>query len=125
MTMQRATSAVHPGEGVAARRAVFAGLCASLVGVGLARFAYTPLIPALIDAGWFAPADAAYLGAATLSGYVAGALLARRMAAAADAAAVLRSLRGLVTTPFIPCPYPLNTSPRWLCNTFVFSCLSL
>ena len=30
--------------------AAVAGLCASLVGLGLARFAYTPLIPALIEA---------------------------------------------------------------------------
>ena len=30
-------------------RAVLAGLCATLVGIGLARFAYTPLIPALIE----------------------------------------------------------------------------
>lgn len=106
--MQRATSAVHPGEGVAARRAVFAGLCASLVGVGLARFAYTPLIPALIDAGWFAPADAAYLGAANLAGYVAGALLARQMAAAAAAAPVLRAMMVLATIAFIACAYPLS-----------------
>src|SRR3982074_1345975 len=53
-----------------------AGLCASLVGLGLARFAYTPLIPALIAAKWFSPADAVYLGAANLAGYLAGALIA-------------------------------------------------
>lgn len=35
---------------------IFAGLCASLVSIGLARFAYTPLIPSLIEAHWFAPA---------------------------------------------------------------------
>src|SRR5258707_15311914 len=50
-----------------------AGLCASLVGLGLARFAYTPLIPALIAAKWFSPPDAVYLGAANLAGYLAGA----------------------------------------------------
>ena len=50
-----------------------AGLCASLVGLGLARFAYTPLIPALIAAKWFTPAEAVYLGAANLAGYLAGA----------------------------------------------------
>ena len=52
-----------------------AGLCAVLVGIGLARFAYTPLIPALIAAQWFTAAEAAYLGAANLAGYLAGALL--------------------------------------------------
>ena len=44
--------------------AAFAGMSATLVGIGLARFAYTPLIPALIDAGWFTESQAAYLGAA-------------------------------------------------------------
>src|SRR5690348_16357662 len=61
-------------------RPALAGLCASLVGIGLARFAYTPLIPALIDARWFLPGEAAYLGAANLAGYLAGALLAGRLA---------------------------------------------
>ena len=42
-----------------------AGLCACLVGIGLGRFAYTPLIPPLIEAHWFAPSDVLYLGAAT------------------------------------------------------------
>jgi hypothetical protein len=45
-------------------RFALAGLCASLVGIGLARFAYTPLIPALIAAKWFSPSDIIYLGAA-------------------------------------------------------------
>ena len=44
-------------------RATLAGLGASFVGIGLARFAYTPLIPALIAARWFTPSEAAYLGA--------------------------------------------------------------
>jgi len=55
-------------------RAALAGLCATLVGIGLARFAYAPLLPALIQGGWFTPAEAAYLGAANLLGYLAGAV---------------------------------------------------
>jgi hypothetical protein len=41
----------------ASTRAIFAGLCASLVGIGLARFGYTPLIPPLIALHWFAAQD--------------------------------------------------------------------
>ena len=52
----------------AATRAILAGLCASLVGIGLARFAYTPLIPPLIEAHWFAAQDVVFLGAANLAG---------------------------------------------------------
>ena len=38
-------------------RYAVAGLSASLVGLGLARFSYTPLIPALINAKWFSASD--------------------------------------------------------------------
>jgi predicted MFS family arabinose efflux permease len=55
--------------------AALAGLSAVLVGNGLGRFAYTPLLPALISEHWFSASDAAYLGAANLAGYLAGALL--------------------------------------------------
>lgn len=65
--------------GVPLWRSTLSGLCATLVGIGLARFAYTPLIPAIIQAGWFTPSRAAYLGAANLAGYLAGAILARPM----------------------------------------------
>ena len=60
--MQRSGAPTRSGGEVSGWRATLAGLCASLVGIGLARFAYTPLIPALIAAGWFSPAAAAYLG---------------------------------------------------------------
>jgi predicted MFS family arabinose efflux permease len=108
--MPRASLAEHSGGDVSAWRAIVAGLCASLVGIGLARFAYTPLIPALIAAGWFAPAAAAYLGAANLAGYLAGALLARRMAQHASAGVVLRVNMLLATAAFFACAVPL---PFW------------
>jgi hypothetical protein len=62
---------------VSAWRATMSGFCTSLVGIGLARIAYTPLLPAIIDARWFEPSAAAYLGVANLAGYLAGAVLAR------------------------------------------------
>ena len=48
----QATADLH-NEGGPVWLSAAAGLCASLVGLGLARFAYTPLIPALIAAKWF------------------------------------------------------------------------
>lgn len=57
--------------------AALAGLASCLVGIGIARFAYSPLLPMVIQAGWFGPADAAYLGAANLAGYLVGAAGAR------------------------------------------------
>ena len=105
--MRRAEVATCAGSGGNPWRATLAGLCATLVGIGLARFAYTPLIPALIAAGWFAPAPAAYLGAANLAGYLAGALLARRMATRTSAAVVLRTMMAVATVAFFACAWPL------------------
>src|SRR5579859_755770 len=87
---------------------VLSGLCAYLVGIGLARFAYTPLIPALVAAGWATPGDAAYLGAANLAGYLAGALVARRLAALVTAAPVLRGAMLLVAASFFACALPAS-----------------
>ena len=89
-------------------RWVCAGLCASLVGLGLARFAYTPLIPALIDAGWFAPADVVYLGAANLAGYLVGALAARLLATRFEAVPLLRASMLAVTLSCLACSVPLS-----------------
>ena len=89
-------------------RPVLAGLCANLVGVGLARFAYTPLIPALIGAHWFSASAAVYLGAANLAGYLAGALLARPIALRAGAAPALRAMMIVAAAAFFACAFPLS-----------------
>ena len=47
-------------------RGAIAALCALLVGIGLARFAYTPLLPALVDGNWFSAFQAGYLAGAVL-----------------------------------------------------------
>jgi predicted MFS family arabinose efflux permease len=100
--------AVASTENIAQWRTVSAGLCANLVGVGLARFAYTPLIPALIAAHWFAPSAAMYLGAANLAGYLAGALAARPIALRAGAAPSLRAMMMVATAAFFACAFPLS-----------------
>ncbi|MEM5368613.1 YbfB/YjiJ family MFS transporter [Paraburkholderia azotifigens] len=89
-------------------RGTIAGASASLVGIGLARFAYTPLLPAIIDAHWFAASTAAYLGAANLGGYLAGALLGGYLAKRANAATVLRTMMLLATIAFAACAFPLS-----------------
>ncbi|MDR5881622.1 YbfB/YjiJ family MFS transporter [Caballeronia sp. LZ032] len=89
-------------------RGVLAGASASLVGIGLARFAYTPLLPAIIGAQWFPASTAAYLGAANLGGYLAGALMAGVFARHARAATVLRAMMVLATLAFVACAIPLS-----------------
>ena len=105
--MQRVARADH-GNDARVWQAVLSGWCASLVGIGLARFAYTPLLPALIAEQWFQPSQAAYLGAANLAGYLAGALLARPMASRAGAAVVLRAMMLLATATFFASALPLS-----------------
>lgn len=85
-----------------------AGLCASLVGLGLARFAYTPLIPALIAAKWFTPAEAVYLGAANLAGYLAGALIARDLGARIGSVWALRGMMVLAAATCFACAVPIS-----------------
>lgn len=89
-------------------RATIAALSANLVGIGIARFGYTPLIPALIAAGWFQPAAAVYLGAANLAGYLAGALTARRVGRAVGPAATLRGAMALTVASLLACAFPLG-----------------
>lgn len=98
------------GDGIDERRvavrAAAAGLCATLVGIGLARFAYTPLIPALIEARWFTPSEAAYLGAANLAGYLGGALLAPWIVARIPAVRILRVSMVLASLTFLASAWP-------------------
>ena len=84
-------------------RAATAGLCATLVGIGLARFAYTPLLPALIEGDWFNPADAAYLAAANLVGYLAGAIGARPVMGVIRPTQLVRLMMLVATATFFAC----------------------
>lgn len=89
-------------------RYIFAGLCASLVSIGLARFAFTPLIPELIQAHWFSASEVVYLGAANLAGYVLGALGGRPIASRLANEHVLRLMMVLICAAFFACAFPLS-----------------
>lgn len=93
---------------VTPQRATLAATCAILVGIGLARFSYTPLIPALVAAHWLAPGDAAYLGAANLVGYLIGAVLARWAGRRVAVPLLLRSMMVAATISFFVCALPLG-----------------
>ncbi len=99
-------------EGVPLRpdawRWTLSGLCASLVCIGLARFAYTPMLPALVDGGWFDASDAAYLGAANLAGYLAGVVSAGGLACRTEPRRLLRLAMGLSAVSFIACAWRLG-----------------
>ena len=93
-----------------AGRAVFAALCAVFVGIGLARFAYAPLVPALITEGWFSGIEAGYLGAANFAGYLAGAAIAHVIALRIGARPALRFMMLFASASFVACAFPLSIS---------------
>lgn len=110
MSADTACSMPSPPSRADVSRYIFAGLCASLVSIGLARFAYTPLLPSLIQAHWFAASAAVYLGAANLAGYLIGAVLGRPVASRLSNERTLRLMMVLVTTAFFACAFPVSVS---------------
>jgi predicted MFS family arabinose efflux permease len=56
--------------------ATIAGFCLIAIGLCLTRYAYTPLIPSLIDAKWVTKPGAGYLGAFNCLGYIISCLIA-------------------------------------------------
>lgn len=80
-----------------------AGAAALLSGLGLGRFAFTPLLPAMVQGGWFGPAGAALHGAANLAGYLAGAALAFTLARRMNLAALLRLCMGVIAAALAVC----------------------
>jgi predicted MFS family arabinose efflux permease len=80
-----------------------AAACAPCSGIGLARFAYVPLFPAMVAAGWVDGAGAGLLGAANLAGYLIGVLAARRVGMAIGTARTLDLGLLLVVASFAMC----------------------
>lgn len=81
------------------------GFMATLSGVGLARFAYTALMPQMVHAGWFSGEQVAYLGAANLLGYLIGALAAAPLAERFGALRVLLICWAAVILSFAGCSF--------------------
>ena len=57
-------------------RATLAAISSIGIALGMSRYAYTPLIPALIRDGWVSVPQAGFLGGSNCMGYLASCLLA-------------------------------------------------
>lgn len=90
------------------RKLTVAAILAIFVGIGLSRFAYTPLIPVLVAEAWFTPAQAGYLGAANLAGYLAGALVGQQVAKRWQAKQALRFMMLAATIAFFASATPIS-----------------
>ncbi|MEX0955015.1 MAG: YbfB/YjiJ family MFS transporter [Rhizobiaceae bacterium] len=85
-----------------------AAILAIFVGIGLSRFAYSPLIPVLVAEDWFTPAQTGYLGAANLAGYLAGALVGQQVAKRWQARRALRFMMLAATVAFFASATPIS-----------------
>src|SRR5580765_8980053 len=89
-----------------------AGAAATFSGIGLARFAYVPLFPAMVTAGWVTGAEAGLLGAMNLAGYLIGVLGGRMLAGRFGTARALDAGMGLAALAFGACAW--NGGLAWL-----------
>lgn len=103
-----------PGDVTASRSLALpmAGLVALLIGLGFGRFAYTALVPALIDEGWATVTTAGYLAAANFAGYLLGALGSGRVLALAPLPGIIRT--ALVVTILAFVASAIDLGPVWL-----------
>lgn len=92
-------------------RPALAAACAPASGIGLARFAFVPLFPAMVAAQWVDGAGAGLLGAANMAGYLGGALLGRGVGARLGTARTLDLGMALVAASFALCA--LNLGLWW------------
>lgn len=108
MSSHQTTSASHATAPSRVWQYILAGFSASLVSIGLARFAYAPLVPPLIEAHWFSSSNVVFLGAANLAGYLFGALIGHPLARRMSSVATLRWMMVLVTVAFVACAWPVS-----------------
>ncbi|WBV42311.1 YbfB/YjiJ family MFS transporter [Pseudoroseomonas cervicalis] len=80
-----------------------AGAGALCVGIGLARFAYVPIFPAMVAAGWADGGGAGLLGACNFSGYLAGALGGRWLGRRLGVPRALDAGMALAALSFLAC----------------------
>lgn len=82
-----------------------AGFSALMTGVGIGRFCYPPLIPSIIEHHWFSVAQAGYLEATNLVGYLLGAAFTWKLAQKIKEVHLIKIAIILVILSFIGCSY--------------------
>lgn len=88
-------------------RLMLASTAATFLGIGMQRFAYALLLPAMITAGWLAPGVGGMIGAVNLGGYLFGALFGPRLEARFGFRRLLFAEMGLVALSFAASSLPL------------------
>lgn len=84
------------------------GFITLLIGIGIGRFGYPPLIPALVAEKWFSVSQADYLGAANLTGYIIGSAFAAWLNRYLPSIYLIRLSLITVAITFACCAFPLS-----------------
>lgn len=90
---------------------MLAGVSATLLGVGLQRFAYAPLLPAMVQAAWLTPEAGGLAGAANFAGYLLGTAAAPAVGRRLGLRAALRAAMVLAALGLAACA--LRAGPAW------------
>lgn len=89
---------------------ILMGVCSTLAGVGLGRFAYAAILPHLIQSGWLGASAAGFVGAANLLGYLLGAIFAGNVIRVWPTGLVMRTSAFLIAVSFFASAWP---APGW------------
>ena len=89
-------------------RYLSAALSTSFIGAGLVRFAYTPLLPVLIESRWFDTSATVYLSAANPAGALFGAVTSTWLARRCSKVFILRGMNVLATLSLLACACPIS-----------------
>lgn len=87
---------------------VIYGTMALFLGVGLARFSYSSVIPLLVRDEWYTASQAQMLGALCLVGYLLGCFSAQTLSRLASPATLIGWLALSVVISFAVCSYPVS-----------------
>lgn len=85
---------------------ILSGICATMTGIGLSRFAYAPLLPAIVQSGQLSGGQAGVLGAINLGGYLCGAATAPAIGRHLGLRTALRVAMVATTLCFVLCAVP-------------------
>lgn len=88
--------------------AVVHGTSGLFLGIGLARFSFTPLIPLLIRDNWYTVTEAQLLGAWGLAGYLLGGLAAQHMARLLAPSLLSGLMATCIALSFLVCSFPVS-----------------
>ncbi len=88
--------------------AVVHGASGLFIGIGLARFSFTPLIPLLIRDNWYTVTEAQLLGAWGLAGYLLGGLAAQRLARLLAPSLLSGLMATCIVLSFLICSFPVS-----------------